>query len=285
VDSRPSTVLVTASSALRSLVIPMAGLPRHVPALLAGRPEIAVYNLHFNDAATAEVALALLLAAAKRVAPMDRSLRQGVWTPPDAPGRVQLLAGKTALVLGYGAIGRRVARALAALEVRVIATRGTPGPVAVDGVAEVHPAADTSVLLPQAEILMICLPLTPDTEGLLGEAELSRLPEGALLVNVGRGPVVDEAALFEALRSGRLGAAGIDVWYRYPDDYPASSAVTAPSAFPFESLDNVVMSPHRAGNWIAQENERSRMEALAVTLNALASGSDAPNRVDLARGY
>jgi phosphoglycerate dehydrogenase-like enzyme len=117
---------------------------------------------------------------------------------------------------------------------------------------------------------------------LIGERELALLPPDAVLVNVGRGPIVDEAALYHALHEGTLHAAGLDVWYNYPAD-EASRSHTPPSAYPFHELDNVVMSPHRAGG--SDESEMRRMTHLAALLNAAARGDEMPNRVDLQAGY
>lgn len=128
---------------------------------------------------------------------------------------------------------------------------------------------------------MICLPLTDETKGLIGADELAQLAPGAVLVNTGRGPIVDERALFDALRAGRL-RAGLDVWYRYPED-EAARAGTPPATLPFHELDNIVMSPHRAG--LCAETERLRAVFLAEMLNAGARGEPMPGRVDLDAGY
>jgi phosphoglycerate dehydrogenase-like enzyme len=103
-----------------------------------------------------------------------------------------------------------------------------------------------------------------------------------VLVNIGRGRIVAEEALYAALRSGQLHAAGLDVWYSYPPD-EAARAHHRPSAHPFHELDNVVMSPHRGG--AADETARLRMGALAELLNAAARGEPVPNRVDPEAGY
>ena len=194
-----------------------------------------------------------------------------------------LLSGKTALLLGYGAIGRHVARMCRGMAMEVLAVRRDDDP-ASDDLAQVFPAGALDDLLPRADALIISLPLTDETRGMIGARELALLPAGAVLVNVGRGPVVDEGALYQALKDGSLGAAGIDVWYTYPDDDDAASA-TPPSAYPFGELDNVVMSPHRGGLAYEAEQRRERMSAIAEIVNALARGEEAPNRVDLTLGY
>jgi len=274
VEGVPTREQLETAPALRAVVVPYAGVSRKTRELLAEFPGLTLHNLHHNAAATAETALALMLAAAKRIVPVDRALRRGDWRPRYEETRDFLCAGKTALVLGYGAIGRRIGAACKALGMEVLAVRSREAPGAFG------PAA-LPELLPRTNVLLICLPLTPRTEGLIGARELGLLQPGALLVNVARGPVVDEGALHDALREGRI-AAGIDVWYCYPDDEAARER-TPPSRFPFHELDNVVMSPHRAGS--AMGIERLRARHLASMLNAAARGKRMPNRVDLVHGY
>jgi phosphoglycerate dehydrogenase-like enzyme len=153
-----------------------------------------------------------------------------------------------------------------------------------DGPDEVYRADALHDLLPEADFLVVTLPLTDETRGLIGKRELALLPSNAVMVNVGRGPVVDEAALYNALSTGRLRAAGLDVWYNYPDD-EASAASTQPSVYPFGELDNVVLSPHRGGAAEEESARRTRMDVLAGIINALARGEPVPNRVDLEWGY
>lgn len=284
VCGRPRREQLAACPGLRWLIIPFAGLSAEAAILATAYPGLSVHNLHHNDAATAETALSLLLAAAKAIVPVDRSLRAHDWTPRYQPPATALLAGRTALVLGYGAIGRRLARALWVLDVRVLATRRSVEAPHHDGIAEIHPPDHLHSLLPQTSILAITLPLTAETTGLIGAAELAMLLPNSIFVNVGRGDIVDEAALYEALRSGQLLAAGLDVWWRYPAD-AASRTHTPPSAYPFHELDNVVLSPHRGGMGGTGELEARRYTALAGMINAAFRGEAVPNRIDLTRGY
>jgi phosphoglycerate dehydrogenase-like enzyme len=165
---------------------------------------------------------------------------------------------------------------------QVMATRRHPAASPGAAPDEIQPPDVLHRLLPRADVLVICLPHTPETDALIGKEELALLPPGAVLVNVGRGPIVDEAALYNALREGTLYAAGLDVWYNYPSDEAARSH-TRPSAYAFYELDNVVMSPHRAGG--SRETEKQRMEHLTALLNAAARGESMPNKVDLEAGY
>jgi phosphoglycerate dehydrogenase-like enzyme len=281
VAGRPRREHIEASPNLSALVIPFAGVPAETRELMLQFPVVSVHNLHHNALATAEMAVTLMLAAAKAIIPSDRALRQHDWRPRYRSNPSVLLGGKTALVLGYGAVGRRVGQLCRGLGMHVLATRRS-ATESSDGF--VHPPSAMSALLPRADVLLVTLPLTEETRGLLGQDELELLPPGAILVNVGRAAVADEAALYAALRSGKLRAAGLDVWYQYPSDV-ASRSDTRPSSYPFEDLENVVMSPHRAGAGGSDEIERRRMAALASVLNAAAAGDPLPNQVDLQAGY
>lgn len=283
VAGRPSRRQMAASPHLHTLIIPWAGLPGETGSLLADFPQVAIHNLHHNAAPVAELTLALLLAAARAVVPFDRALRRGDWRPRyRRPGPSLLLAGKTAVILGYGAIGRRVAAFCRALGMDALATRRRLAQPAQENGVPVYPAPALPELLPQANALIICLPLTPQTEGLIGAAELAALPSPAILVNIGRGAIVEQEALYQALRRGTLHAAGLDVWYNYPPDAAARSQ-TPPADYPFHELDNVVMSPHRGGG--SDATAELRMTHLAASLNAAARGEPIPNPVDRETGY
>jgi phosphoglycerate dehydrogenase-like enzyme len=226
VAGRPHRHELAGSPNLQALIVPWAGIPESTAQLMREFPAVAVHNLHHNALPVAEHALALLLAAAKCLVPMDQALRRHDWRPRYEPNPSLLLEGKTALVLGYGAIGHRVANLCRGLGMEVIAVRrhapssgslpnwddrqenaGNPH----EGASRVVSIQDLHRLLPQSDVLLVCLPHTEETTGLIGARELALLPAQAVLVNIGRGPIVDEAALYYALREGRLYAAGLDV--------------------------------------------------------------------------
>lgn len=281
IAGRPNRELLSHNPNLKHLIIPFSGLPPVTREMVSDFPEISVHNIHFNAAPVAEMVITLMLAACKFVIPIDRSLRAHDWSPRYAPSSSLLLDRKRVLVLGYGAVGQRVARACMGLGMEVVATRRHASEVYEDGVATVYPATSLHELLSQVQVVLVCLPFTDETDGIIGEAELNLLPKEAVLVNVGRAQIVDEAALFTALKTQRLSGAGLDVWYHYP----RAEAIkhTAPSKFPFETLENVVMSPHRAGH--TSETERLRMGHLAELINTLVVSGQMPNRMDLTRGY
>jgi phosphoglycerate dehydrogenase-like enzyme len=284
VAGRPPQDFVAASPDLHTLIIPWAGLAGETAKVMAEFPQVAIFNLHYNAAATAEMAIALLLAAARKLLSTDRVFRTGDWSPRFSANQGMALHGRTALILGYGSIGRRTAEVCRALDMDVLATRRSVKSVSTDGPAEVYPASDLDNLLPRADALIITLPLTPETRGLIDARRLALLPPGGVLVNVGRGNLVEQYALYDALVSGHLRGAGLDVWYNYPNN-AEEEAHTLPADAPLHELENVVMSPHIGGDFTSERSEHLRIAHLARTLNALARGETPPNRVNVTAGY
>ncbi|MDJ0975141.1 MAG: 2-hydroxyacid dehydrogenase [Planctomycetota bacterium] len=282
VGGTPSADVLASLPALETVLIPYAGVPKRTRELLLERTGVALHNLHHNAAPTAELAVTLMLAAAKRVVPLDRALRAGDWRPRYAPSIAPLLEGRTAVVLGYGHIGRRVARTCLALGMHVVGVRRAEGPDPELPAVEVRAPAALPDLWPRAQVLFVCLPSTPATKGVVDAAALAAMPDDAVIVNVGRGAIIEEAAFYAALRSGGIGAAGLDVWYRYPRE-EGEREQTLPAEHPFHELDNVVLSPHRAGHTV--ETERLRGEHVAALLNQAARGDVLDNRVDVEAGY
>lgn len=284
VSGRPRREHLLNKAQLHSLIIPYAGLAPETADLLREFRKITVHNLHHNAPVTGEMAVALLMAAAKSLLPVDKALRQHDWTPRYSRDTdTMVLEGKTALILGYGSVGRYVARVCWALGMRVFAIKRRVDERAANLVTLGTPDK-LDEWLPQTQVLIVCLPGTLETVGMIGKEEIARLPRGALVVNVGRGSVIDQKALYCALKEGHLIGAGLDVWYTYPTD-AESRKHTPPAEFPFHELDNVVMSPHRAGGGGLHEVEIRRIDALAESLNAAARGLPIPNRVNLQTGY
>ena len=271
---------LTASPNLKALVIPWAGLPKATREVARRHRDIKLYNIHHNAAPTAEIAVTLMLAAAKDLVPIDRALRRGDWQPRYEESRAILIEGKTALILGRGTIGLRIEGAVKALGMKTVGVKLNPIESDTE-TARVYGPGEIDRLLPSADVIFVCLPLTPQTEGLLNADRLARLPQGAIVVNVARGPIIDEAALYRACAEGRL-RAGLDVWYRYPRD-EAARRDTTPSQYPFAELDGVVMTPHLAGH--CRETAALRVQHLTRLLNDVAAGRPLPKIVDPERGY
>jgi len=283
VEGEPSAAMVASNPRLQSVVIPYAGIPETTRTLLLQFPAIQVYNLHHNATAVAEYTLALLLAAVKQIIPLHNALIRGDWSLRYYPSSSGMLHGGHVLILGYGAIGRAVAHLLEPFGVSISAIRKNTSSVEKEGSVQVHPLGDLPALLPQTDFLIVTLPLTPETRGLISTAEFALLPNRAILVNVGRGDVVDQHALYAALRSKRIAGAAIDVWYNYPEHLDDRSH-TLPADEPFQELDNIIMSPHKAGGLAVDEVERERMLALADLLNAIKQNTPPP-AIDLHAGY
>ncbi len=282
VTPEPTAAQLAAALHLRAVVVPYTGISRTAREVMLAHPHLSLHNSRWPAIPTAEGALTLLLAATKFVLPADRAFRRHEWMMRYAPSPSILLHGKTVLVLGFGAIGQIIGRMCHALGMHVIGVRRRAGALALDYPARVYAVDELPALLPQASILIVTLPLTEATKGLVTAEHLRRLARPAFVVNVGRGPVIDEAALYQALRDGTLTAAGLDVWYTYPRD-ASEYAHTPPSAYPFHELDNVVMSPHRI-DLVREHNDRLVAE-LAETLNRAAQGEPLRHRVDVEAGY
>ena len=180
----------------------------------------------YGDVAVAEHTVALIWAAARGVASMDRGMRAGQWLRTDG---VQL-GGKVLGLLGFGGIAREVARIMGGAGMRVIAWNRTP--MQAPGVEFVT----LDQLLEASDVLSLHLLLTDETRGFLGVERLARLRPSAMLVNTARGALVDEAALIEALRAGRIAHAALDVFDVEP----------LPPGHPFTTLERVTLSAHSA---------------------------------------
>jgi len=186
--------------------------------------------------AVAEHALALILAAAKRIPFHDAAVREGRF-PQEV--RSRRLEGLTLGILGYGHIGRSVAVRAKAFGMRILALNRTGGG---EGPVDTWLREDEALrLAAESDVVVCCLPLTKRTEGTIGGVFLAAMRPEAILVNISRGKVIDEDALFEHLRTHPEFTAALDVWWRYPREEG-----DRPYARPFHELPNVVMTPHVA---------------------------------------
>ena len=200
----------------------------HVDLPAARRHGVTVTNTPGVSAISiAEHTLALLFAVVRRVPQTDASVRRGEWQR----GQFTELNGKTCGVIGLGAIGRQFARLAAGVGMKVVGW--TMHPRAIPGVEMV----ELEDLYRRSDIVSVHLRLSPETAGFLGAREFALMKPGAILINTARGAIVDESALIDALSSGRIGGAGLDVFTTEP----------LPPAHAMADLPNTVLSPHCAG--------------------------------------
>ncbi|MFF3485434.1 2-hydroxyacid dehydrogenase [Streptomyces sp. NPDC002701] len=237
-------------------------------------PDVSVTTTHHHGRSIAEHVLMSVMMLSRDVLGADRALRAGHWrnvaVDPDLPfGRT--LQGRRVGIIGFGETGTEVARLCQAVGLRVRAVRRDPAaPVPEDlrtdwiGGNERLPE-----LLAESDVVVVTVPLGPSTRGLIGRPELAAMGPTALLVNVARGPVVQEEALYEALDSGVIAGAALDVWWSGPPQ--------APSRLPFHRLPNVVMTPHHSGH--TGDTFAARAAEIADNINRLQQGRPLANVV------
>ena len=183
----------------------------------------------------AQTAITGLLMLARNFPRWLAAQRERRWDPMRPPDFPRDLPGQTALIVGLGSIGSEIARLARALGLKVIGVRRSPQRPG-DPVDELHPPQKLAELLPRADWLIIASPLTAETRGMINADLLARLPQGARIINIGRGEIIDETAMIEALRSGHLGGAYLDVFEKEP----------LPTESPLWDLPNVLISPHNS---------------------------------------
>ncbi len=218
-----------------------------------------------NAASVAELVVLHLLALSRRLDESRDALRDGRLGEPIG----RSLAGRTATVVGLGALGREVSVRLRAFGTRLIGVGRRPYcDVDRDVVALIdayYPVAELVGALALSDLLIVCTPLTPQTRGLIGAAELAALRPGGLLVNVGRGPLVDHDALLAALRDRKLAGAGLDVFWQEPVD-PADPLLQ----------ENVLATPHVGG--VTQEAYCATAQKFAANVERLRHGEPLKDR-------
>ena len=219
----------------------------------------------------AEHAVLLTLAATRRLSFADAELRQGRWHVNSLRPVSMELAGKTVGYVGMGRIGQAAAARFRAFDTRGLyfdpKLRLNPGQEAALGLEP----APLDRLLAESDVVTLHVPLTAETRHLIGRAELARMKPDSILVNTARGGVIDEAALVEALREGRIGAAGLDVFETEP----------LPAGHPLAAFPNVVLTPHISAG--TRDALRAKMRALFANVAGFFAGKPLENEVALAR--
>jgi glycerate dehydrogenase len=228
----------------------------------AGQRGIRVTNVPgYSTPSVAQAVFALLLELTNHVGHHARTVREGRWTASedfaywDIP--IRELAGQTMGIVGYGTIGKRVAAIAAALGMDVIAHTRSPIPE-----GQLARPVDLETLLAESDVVSLHCPLTPETTELINAERLARMKPSAILINTGRGGLVDEQALAKALNAGRLAGAGLDVLSSEP-----------PSADnPLLCAENCVITPHQA--WASEASRRRLLDEAAANLRAFTEGAE-----------
>jgi D-3-phosphoglycerate dehydrogenase len=263
VRSRTTVTAKALEAAKRLKLVTRAGIGvDNVDLAAASRRGVIVSNVpDASTTTTAELAITLLMALARRIVPADRSVRAGKWERTKLLGSE--LAGKTLGVVGFGRIGRVVADRALGLKMRVVAHDPflPAGASATAGAASVA-LVDLDTLLRESDFLTVHTPLTQQTRGMIGAAQLARAKPGLRVVNAARGGIVDETALVAALASGAVGGAALDVFDEEP--LPADS--------PLRSFENVILTPH-LGASTEEAQRRVALEAAAQIVDFARTGS------------
>jgi phosphoglycerate dehydrogenase-like enzyme len=248
-----------------------AGLERSLCPELVDSPVILTNGTGVFSPALGEFTLATILHFAKDFRRMIRNQVAGVWEPFE----VKAIAGQTLGIVGYGDIGRAIASRAYSMGMKILAVKrhmnNTSQP---DAFAEkIYRLEHLTRMLSRCDYVVVAAPLTSETRGMIGEAELAALKPDAVLINVGRGPVIDEKALVHALSVGRIKGAALDVFDQEP----------LPAGHPFYKLENVLLSPHCADNtsdWLDRA-----MQFFIVQLDRFQKGEPLANVVNKELGY
>jgi phosphoglycerate dehydrogenase-like enzyme len=228
-----------------------------------------------HGAVVAEHAIAVLLALAKRLPQAMQYKAKHQWSQDQlwhGSPRPREVADSTVLVMGMGSIGREFTARAKALGMKVLAVRENPTK-GLSGADEVYSPEQIDELLPQADYVLLCAPVTPATTAIMNAARLSKMKPDAYLINVARGPLIEETALLEALQHRRIGGAALDVFNEEP----------LPPDSPFWSLDNLLITPHTAA--VTERLWERHYRLIVDNMKRFLAGQPLLNEVDKGRGY
>ena len=232
-------------------------------------------NCYGHEQPIAEYVMAAILNRAIPMTHADEQLRQGQWTYWAGGSGIkhQEIAGLTIGLLGFGHIGKAIAKRAKAFEMTVLVANRSP--------VAASPMVDQSFSLSalnqfwaHADIVVCSLPLSEDTKGLVNQHAFAHMKKSAVILNVGRGPVIDETALYDALHSKKIAGAIIDTWYQYPSQQNPNPL---PGQKPFHMLSNIIMTPHMSG-WTSGTIKR-RQKTIADNINQLLRSAHLVNQI------
>jgi phosphoglycerate dehydrogenase-like enzyme len=273
VGSRFTAAMADAAEKLKLIHVAGAGTDRVDFDALA--PEVLVANTFHHEQSIAEYAVAAAVMLRRGFLTQDRELRRDIWATsvydPAIPQPSTLGDAHIGFV-GFGHIGQRAWNLFRAFGCTGAAVTGS-GRVADVGLAWAGDSSELDRLLRECDVVVVSAPLNEHTEGMIGAPQLQALGPNGVLINVGRGPLVQERALYDALAIGVIAAAAIDVWYRYP----AGDDVSAPANLPFADLRNLLMTPHSSG--VTRDTFTGRVDDVVANIGRLQRGEPLTNVV------
>jgi len=267
---------------LKLIQIPFTGVDKLDFSLHKNYLDIFICNIHTNKFAVAEHAFALILALAKNIVVNDRDLRLGRWHGLSTKEPTVQLHRKSLGIVGLGSIGWEIAKIGHALGMKVFALKRKIKEKDLKKkniLVFLGEKKDLEKVIKESDFIVVAVPLTKETKGLIGKKEL-KLMKGKYLINISRGAVIDEEALFKSLKEGNITGAAIDTWYQYPS---SKERKVLPSKYDFQKLNNVVMSPHTGGytDRTLEENIKSVFDNIVK----IYYGEEPENRIDTALEY
>jgi phosphoglycerate dehydrogenase-like enzyme len=274
----PKFTSVDARSADVLRLVQVAGAGLDGIELEAIPPGAACANLYRHEQSIAEYVVTGTALLRRGFLVQDAELRRGKWLRPTASNGLPLPTGLSSArvgFIGFGHIGRtcwQLFKSFGASVGYAVSASGSAGRD-TDGLAWWGDMARLDELCEASDVVVVSLPIEAGTRGLVGTRQLELLGPKGILVNVGRGPVVEAAALFQALSARTLGGAAIDVWYQYPTD----ASPLLPAEQDFGSLDNILMTPHVSG--VSLETYNARIGDIIDNIDRVRMGEPAINRV------
>ena len=283
---RPTKELLEASKKTKLFINPGAGVQHLIPIFkeINKERELILVNGHGNAYFTAQHVVAILLALMNKVILHHNWMVEGHWRRGDSFAQSTPLRGQNVGLLGYGAVNQFVHKFLSGFDIEFSVLKrdwNKPQDSFLTSITK-YTIDELPKFLTEIDILIVALPLTSKTEGLIKDKELQLLGKEGLLVNIGRGPIFDEESLYLALKENKIKGAAIDVWYNYQPEEDETGR-KFPSEFPFFELDNVILSPHRGASPM---NDLKRWDEQIENIIRFTKGSkEFLNIVNLEEGY
>jgi glycerate dehydrogenase len=286
---RPNKDLLLKAKNLKLFNNPGAGIQHLIPIFKEVNSKrinpVLLANCHGNSYFTAQHVIALLLAVTNKIIPHHNWMIEGKWRMGEEEGKSTPLRKRTIGLLGYGEINRKVHKFLAGFDVNfAICRRNWKGKdELLNNDVMKYLTEQLNEFLNKIDILIVAIPLTKETKGLITEKELKILGPKGIVINVGRGEIINQGDLFKALKNNELLGAGIDVWYNYDPEEKEGKKYPYNTENPFHELKNIVLSPHRGASPM---DDLERWDDVIQNIKTLAEKkSEFKNVVDLDLEY